>query len=60
MTLLSPRSERKYLSVVDFVPVLVVRSVKYLRSPAQLGVPSTLKSFLGSFSVLIGRWRYLA
>jgi len=55
MTLLSPRSEKKYLSVVDLVPVLVVRSVKYLRSPVWLGVPSTLKSFLGSFRVLIGR-----
>ena len=60
MTLLSPKLERKYLSMVDLIPVLVVRSVKYLRSPAQLGVPSTLKSFLGSLRALISRWRYLA
>jgi hypothetical protein len=58
--LFSPRLDKKNRSVVRWDPVWTCRSVKNWSSPLLFGVPSTLKSFLGSLRHWIGRWRYFA
>jgi hypothetical protein len=46
--------------VIRWDPVWTCRSVKNWSSPLLFGVPSTLKSFLGSLRCWIGMWRYFA
>ena len=60
MALCSPRSDRKKRIVVRLLPVCTSRSEKYFSSPLLFSVLSTLYSFLGSGSCLIGSCSHLA